>query len=201
MTGRLEPDNLKLPNRRPKLSFNVHASSWISWLSFALAFCLTILAEPGAGTDILQLGYDTYLLLASIALFFLTIVFIQWRMNLALKAQRFDEPRHLVSTGLFAVSRNPMYVCFLLPLSAWALWSPLAAVVAVIAYVVAMNILVIRQEEAALRETFGAEYEDYASRVPRWILPLASVRAKRFVSPPLRSVDASTDQLRPDHCR
>ena len=154
------------------VGFRVDASSWVSWVSFTLAFALTVIVCPGAANDMRVLDWRTALLLLSVAQFFAAIVLIQWRMQLALKAQSFGQPKRLHSSGIFGMSRNPMYVCFLLPLLAWALWSPLASALSIVFYVTVMNLLVIRREEMVLRGAFGEEYEVYAKRVPRWVLPL-----------------------------
>jgi protein-S-isoprenylcysteine O-methyltransferase Ste14 len=76
----------------------------------------------------------------------------------------------LVTTGLHAWSRNPMYVGQLLLLAAWALWrggalSPLW-LVAYAAYVTRFQII---PEERVLSATFGADYGAYRARVRRWL--------------------------------
>lgn len=78
----------------------------------------------------------------------------------------------LVTTGPNQVTRNPMYLGLAGGLAAHAVlrggWSttlPLAG------FVVAIDRLQIAQEEAALRERFGAAYDDYCATVPRWLGP------------------------------
>ncbi|WP_119964030.1 methyltransferase family protein [Simplicispira lacusdiani] len=76
----------------------------------------------------------------------------------------------LVTTGVYRITRNPMYVGMVLVLLAWAvlLASPvaLAGPVVFIAY---MNRFQIGPEEQALGALFGPEYAAYRSRVRRWI--------------------------------
>lgn len=76
----------------------------------------------------------------------------------------------LVTSGVYRITRNPMYVGLLLGLLAWAvlLSSPLslAGPVAFIAYI---NRFQIEAEERALLAKFGPEYESYRSRVRRWV--------------------------------
>jgi protein-S-isoprenylcysteine O-methyltransferase Ste14 len=79
-------------------------------------------------------------------------------------------PKHLVTTGLYRHSRNPMYVSVLLILAGWgvlferpALWV-YAGVVAV-----AFHIRVVVAEEPWQQREFGAEWTDYKARVPRWL--------------------------------
>lgn len=76
----------------------------------------------------------------------------------------------LVNTGIYAISRNPMYVGFALFLVAWAvcLSSPLL-VIGVVGFVVYMNQFQIEPEELALKDIFGAEFTRYQENVRRWL--------------------------------
>ncbi|MDO9623853.1 MAG: isoprenylcysteine carboxylmethyltransferase family protein [Pseudomonas sp.] len=76
----------------------------------------------------------------------------------------------LVSSGIYRISRNPMYLGFALFLVAWTLFlaSPWA-LVGVLGFVLYMNRLQITPEERALAALFGAEYERYRSSVRRWL--------------------------------
>ncbi len=76
----------------------------------------------------------------------------------------------LVTTGVNAVSRNPMYVGMAGLLvangvrrGAWAGLLPVAA------FVLVIDRLQIAAEEPALRANFGADYEAYRASVPRWL--------------------------------
>ncbi len=76
----------------------------------------------------------------------------------------------LVTTGAHSVSRNPMYVGLAGLLVANAIrrghW---AALVPVAGFLVVIDRGQIASEEAALLTSFGAEYEAYRVRVPRWL--------------------------------
>src|SRR5262245_45865463 len=81
-----------------------------------------------------------------------------------------DPPRFVVRGGLYRFVRNPMYVCVLtLGLGEALLYGSgaVAAYVAVVAVV--FHLFVIAYEAPTLRDTFGADYEAYVQRVPRWI--------------------------------
>lgn len=82
----------------------------------------------------------------------------------------------LVQAGPYRLSRNPMYVGMAGLLFAHAVgrrsW---IALVPLVGYVVVMDRTQIPAEENALREKFGADYDDYAFRVPRWLNPCANV--------------------------
>lgn len=76
----------------------------------------------------------------------------------------------LVTDGVFAVSRNPMYLGLLLLLIGWALWLGSASVWLVPpAFVAFITIAQILPEERALDQLFGAQYLAYRRRVARWV--------------------------------
>lgn len=76
----------------------------------------------------------------------------------------------LVSGGVFALSRNPMYVGFLLGLAGWAthLAHP-AGLLCLPAFVLTMNRFQIRPEEAAMEASYGQDYRAYTRSTRRWI--------------------------------
>ena len=76
----------------------------------------------------------------------------------------------LVSSGIYRISRNPMYVGFTLFLVAWAVYlsSPLVSIGA-IGFVLYINRFQVVPEERALKEIFGPEFLSYQTRVRRWL--------------------------------
>ncbi len=79
-------------------------------------------------------------------------------------------PRHLVTSGLYRYSRNPMYVGVLLILAGWAIgfrsW-PLALYAAGVA--AAVHLRVILNEEPFLARAHGEAWATYRGRVRRWL--------------------------------
>jgi protein-S-isoprenylcysteine O-methyltransferase Ste14 len=76
----------------------------------------------------------------------------------------------VVSSGVYRVSRNPMYLGFLLALVGWAVFlSNAAAVLLMPAFVAYMTQYQIKPEERALLAKFGSEFAQYMSRVRRWL--------------------------------
>ena len=76
----------------------------------------------------------------------------------------------LVSSGVYRLTRNPMYVGLLLVLLAWAMF--LAAPLALsgpLAFVLYIGRFQIAPEEVALSKLFGAEYVEYKAKVRRWL--------------------------------
>ena len=76
----------------------------------------------------------------------------------------------LVSSGIYRLSRNPMYLGFALFLAAWAVFlaSPWA-LLGVLGFILYMSRLQIAAEERALEALFGAEFSRYKSAVRRWL--------------------------------
>lgn len=79
-------------------------------------------------------------------------------------------PRHLVTVGLYRLTRNPMYVAVLLILCGWALTFPSPSLWVYTAGVaVAFHVRVVFFEEPWLARTHGAAWLAYRARVPRWM--------------------------------
>ena len=78
-------------------------------------------------------------------------------------------PERLVTSGPFALCRNPMYLGHIIFLAglALSLKSWLAAALAVGTAVWFQ--FRVRRDERRLKERFGEPYRDYAARVKRWI--------------------------------
>lgn len=151
----------------PRLS-NVCPSSWVSWGCYALG--LGLATTPDVARDLASAGTGAMVLATSILLFFVSASLVQRHMRLSLLSSSYGRPRQLTTSGVFRITRNPIYVAFLLPLASLGIYSPSAAVVAISTYILAMTVLIVRREEATLRETFGSAYDDYAARTPRWLL-------------------------------
>jgi protein-S-isoprenylcysteine O-methyltransferase Ste14 len=76
----------------------------------------------------------------------------------------------LVVSGVYRISRNPMYVGMALLLLGWAVWlMNVMAFVILPAFVLYISRFQIRPEEAAMTTLFGEEYAAYRSRVRRWL--------------------------------
>jgi len=80
------------------------------------------------------------------------------------------EPDALVTSGLFALSRNPIYLADALILWGcalrWHAWPSLLLVPLFMGFIARRF---IAAEEARLRAAFGEAFEDYARRVRRWL--------------------------------
>ena len=76
----------------------------------------------------------------------------------------------LVSSGVYAWTRNPMYLGLLILLLGWAIkLGTLSPLLGPLLFVPLIQCVQIRPEEHALRMQFGTDYERYAQRVNRWL--------------------------------
>ena len=85
----------------------------------------------------------------------------------------------LLTDGIYARTRNPRYIEFILFVLAyvafanfvgtWVLWLSTFPAIH----------LVVLLEERELRDRFGAEYDEYCRRVPRYLPPLRETRVSR----------------------
>jgi len=79
-------------------------------------------------------------------------------------------PQKLVVTGPYRYSRNPMYVFVLLILLGWSAAFASRGLLGYAALVgLAFHLRVVYGEEPWLARTHGAQWHEYASRVPRWL--------------------------------
>ncbi len=76
----------------------------------------------------------------------------------------------VVSTGVFAYTRNPMYVALLLLIIALGLWwQHLSVILCGALFISYMNRYQIKPEEHVLERLFGEDYLKYKNRVRRWV--------------------------------
>lgn len=80
-----------------------------------------------------------------------------------------DPPKELVIAGLYRYVRNPIYLGALLVQVGYILWFGSTLSVLYAAFMFSAFHILVLIEEAMLRNTFGAAYEEYCRGVPRWI--------------------------------
>jgi protein-S-isoprenylcysteine O-methyltransferase Ste14 len=81
-----------------------------------------------------------------------------------------EKSSHLVVTGLYRFTRNPMYLGMLFILGGIAVWlGSLANIAVLAAFITYITAFQISPEEARLAAIFGADYTRYCQRVRRWI--------------------------------
>jgi protein-S-isoprenylcysteine O-methyltransferase Ste14 len=76
----------------------------------------------------------------------------------------------LVCSGIYRVTRNPMYVGVFFVLVGWAVFLSSAwSLLGPLAFVLYINRFQIAPEERVLSAMFGTDYSAYKSRVRRWL--------------------------------
>lgn len=81
-----------------------------------------------------------------------------------------DATTAVVQSGIYRITRNPMYLGMLLVLVGWALYlGNLAAVVVVPFFIAYINAFQITPEERTLLAKFGPPFAEYMRNTRRWI--------------------------------
>jgi protein-S-isoprenylcysteine O-methyltransferase Ste14 len=80
-----------------------------------------------------------------------------------------EEPSAIVTSGVYRLSRNPIYLGDALILAGLGLrWDSVLALLLVPVFVAVITARFIVPEEGRLRARFGAEFGAWAARVRRW---------------------------------
>lgn len=81
-----------------------------------------------------------------------------------------NQTSHIVQTGIYRFSRNPMYLSIAIFLVAFAIYLENATALLVIPlFIWSINYLQIQPEEQMLEQKFGEEYLAYKKAVRRWV--------------------------------
>ncbi len=97
-----------------------------------------------------------------------------WSAVLFIKAgteiKPFEESTHLVTQGMFQLTRNPMYLGMVMILLGIALlFGSLTPFILIPIFVWLIQTVFIKNEEIVMERTFGDEYREYRERVRRWL--------------------------------
>ncbi len=129
------------------------------------AWSVPRLGSPLPGRDFISCGVALLGALISI----LGVVAFK-RARTTVNPMKPESSSSLVVAGIYRLTRNPMYLGFLLILLGWAAYlSNALSVLAIPAFVLYMTVFQIRPEERALDSLFGPEFAAYKARVRRWI--------------------------------
>lgn len=123
-------------------------------------------------TELIALGVLRYLAFPLLLIGWTAMLWCFWNflVNGRGTPAPFDPPRELVAVEPYRFVRNPMYAAGLVTLLGWMLWSPsLPLIVAPFLFFTVAHLFVTGYEEPTLKKKFGAAYEEYCKRVPRWI--------------------------------
>ena len=82
----------------------------------------------------------------------------------------FKNPTILVTDGLYRISRNPMYLGFLIALLGVAiLLGNISSLLIVVGFFVITDRWYIQFEEVAMDKAFGQQYAEYKAKTRRWL--------------------------------
>ena len=80
-----------------------------------------------------------------------------------------NKPDKLVTTGMFAISRNPIYVCFIIFLSGqFLIHRNIIIAVAVVGFALVIHRQILREEKFLISH-YGEEFEAYRKKVRRYL--------------------------------
>jgi protein-S-isoprenylcysteine O-methyltransferase Ste14 len=142
-------------------------------LIYGGVLALTLLLDWLMGDPSLGLGYDWRMMIALLFIiagfFLIAVAAVSFR-----KAKTNIEPSKpamaLVTTGVYAFSRNPIYVGMALGYIGLSfLADSVLSLVTLPLAIAIMHYGVIKREEHYLEVKFGQAYRDYRDRVRRWI--------------------------------
>ena len=124
----------------------------------------------GARPDVRGVGAGGWFLMAAGIVLYLSCAFWGFAVRGKGTPLPLDPPKKLVVKGPYGVVRNPMY---------WSVGSVVLGEAAIfhsvtlarlaLIFAVGVILFVLLFEEPELRRKFGAEYEEYCQRVPRWL--------------------------------
>jgi protein-S-isoprenylcysteine O-methyltransferase Ste14 len=132
-------------------------------VAFAIPLLLLKPADspPFVTSGALLVGVGVFLLLWCVRQFY-----VEGKGTLA----PWSPPQHLVVSGLYRVSRNPMYIAVVLMLIGWAVgFRSRALAIYAVVVMLAFHLRVVFGEEPWLARRHGEEWVRYRASVPRWL--------------------------------
>ena len=132
-------------------------------------WCISLISPKLQVNPSVQWGGSSLLLLTGLLFSFAGVIAFR-RARTTVNPLKPESASALVRSGVYRITRNPMYVGFAFVLLAWAciLGSPwtLAGILMFILY---MNRYQIGPEERALTSLFQNQYLEYQTKVRRWL--------------------------------
>jgi len=148
---------LKVPPLLVTVMFGV-----ISWLLSIYTLSVNWFASIQLAVSLLFFVIGSLFLLSSLSLF--------RKNNTTVNPFEPKAASVLVTTGVYSISRNPMYVSMLLFLLSWGFYlSNYFSILVNIGFIFYINFFQIVPEEKVLTEQFGKQYKEYRQKVRRWV--------------------------------
>ena len=137
-----------------------------------VGFLMWLLSPLLPVTEINQtVKYVLISLLSLTAIFFLAAGTISFRLaKTTVNPLKPQSTSALVTSGIYQITRNPMYVGFAIILCAWAIFinSPWLMSLTVL-FIIYIQRFQIQAEEKALKDLFGDEFMTYKNQVRPWL--------------------------------
>ena len=154
---------------------SAHKSRWeIAEVIFGIPFLVGVALQFVIPLSLSQGIVRQVLILAGIVLIIIGISFVILARREFAQYGQPTNPGHptgkVVKTGVFALSRNPLYLggsIFLLGIA--LLLNTLWAIVMLVLSIIICHYVLIIPEERYLARKFGDEYEEYIASVRRWL--------------------------------
>jgi protein-S-isoprenylcysteine O-methyltransferase Ste14 len=108
----------------------------------------------------------TVLIVGGLVIF--TAALLQFRRHRTTVMPR-ETPVAMIDSGIYRLSRNPIYLADALFLAGAALWWDAASLLLVPLFVMIITRRFILGEESGLRAVFGAAFDRYAAQTRRWL--------------------------------
>ena len=134
-----------------------------------VGFILPISIGIAAGVPVRYAAFSAVTLCLGISLLLWCVreFYVEGRGTLA----PWDPPQHLVTTGPYRLSRNPMYIGVITILLGWCLlWSSRTLIIYTVLFLCGFQLRVLLFEEPWSARQFGAQWQAYRARVPRWVI-------------------------------
>ena len=152
-----------------------HRSNWeISEVVFGIPFLIGLALQWLVPLSLPQGTVRQVLIPVGIVLIVVGLSFIVLARREFAQQRQSMEPGHSISrivrTGVFSISRNPLYLGIALALSGIALvLNALWILVLLIPALILCHVVLIAPEERYLKNKFGEEYLAYTASVRRWL--------------------------------
>ena len=148
---------LKIPP--PIVALLVGLSMWLV-ARFIPAFAFATAWHAALASSLVAVG----------VLFALAAIVSFFRARTTVNPHRPHATSTMVTSGVYQLSRNPMYLGVLLALSGWAIWlSNFLAIALLAAFVAYISRFQILPEERILLAKFSSEFTAYKASVRRWL--------------------------------
>ena len=139
----------------------------IALMCIAINYLSTHFINPFKFPNIEIIG--VFILLAGLVTAFLAIILFK-KYKTTLNPINPEETSSLVTTGIFSITRNPMYLgLFFVICSTVLFFGSWFGIIILIFFVWYINKFQIIPEEETMKKKFGNKYNEYKKNVRRWI--------------------------------